>query len=54
MTTLKTKDISRSAIADYKKLYKAHLIVIDDIMMIAIARHLILTKCHLYFQLDLL
>ena len=25
--------------ADYKKLYKAHLIVIDDIMMIAIARH---------------
>jgi transposase len=38
MTTLKTKDISRSAMADYKKLYKAHLIVIDDIMMIAIAR----------------
>ena len=38
MTTLKTKDISRSALADYKKLYKAHLIVIDDIMMIAIVR----------------
>jgi DNA replication protein DnaC len=38
MTTLKTKDISRSGLADYRKLYKAHLIVIDDIMMIAIAR----------------
>ncbi|MEK9145291.1 MAG: ATP-binding protein, partial [Elusimicrobiota bacterium] len=38
MATLKTKDISRSGIADYKKLYKAHLIVIDDIMMMAIAR----------------
>jgi hypothetical protein len=35
MTTLKNRDISRSALADYKKLYKAHLIVIDDIMMIA-------------------
>ena len=38
MTVLKTKDISRTALADYKKLHKAHLIVIDDIMMIAIAR----------------
>ena len=38
MTTLKTKDITRTAMAEYKKLYKAHLIVIDDIMMIAIAR----------------
>lgn len=38
MATLKAKDLSRSASADYKKLYKAHLIVIDDIMMIAIAR----------------
>ena len=38
MTILKTKDISRSAMADYKKLFKAHLIVVDDIMMIAIAR----------------
>ena len=38
MSTLKTKEISRSAIGDYKKLHKAHLIVIDDIMMIAIAR----------------
>ena len=39
MTILKTKDISRQALADYKKLHKAHLIIIDDIMMIAIARH---------------
>jgi DNA replication protein DnaC len=38
MTALKTKDISRSGLADYKKLYKAHLIIIDDIMMIAIER----------------
>ena len=38
MAILKAKDISRSAMADYKKLCKAHLIVIDDIMMIAIAR----------------
>jgi DNA replication protein DnaC len=38
MTVLKTKDLTRSAMAEYKKLLKAHLIVIDDIMMIAIAR----------------
>jgi DNA replication protein DnaC len=38
MSTLKTRDISRQAMADYKKLNKAHLIVIDDIMMIAISR----------------
>lgn len=38
LTILKNRDISRSAMAEYKKLYKAHLIVIDDIMMIAIAR----------------
>ena len=30
---LKMKDITRSAAADYKRLSKAHLIVIDDIMM---------------------
>lgn len=30
---LKMKDITRSATADYKRLSKAHLIVIDDIMM---------------------
>ena len=30
---LKMKDITRSAAADYKQLEKAHIIVIDDIMM---------------------
>ena len=30
---LKMKDITRTAAADYKRLNKAHLIVIDDIMM---------------------
>ena len=30
---LKKKDITRSAAADYKRLAKANLIVIDDIMM---------------------
>jgi len=30
---LKMRDITRSAAADYKRLSKAHLIVIDDIMM---------------------
>lgn len=30
---LKMKDITRSAAADYKRLEKAHIIVIDDIMM---------------------
>jgi DNA replication protein DnaC len=39
MTTLKTKEISRAAMHDYKRLSKAHLIVIDDIMMIDIARN---------------
>ena len=30
---LKMKDITRSAAADYKRMEKAHLVVIDDIMM---------------------
>lgn len=34
--TLKMKDITRSAIAEYKKLLKAHLLIIDDIMMFAL------------------
>lgn len=38
MITLKTKDISISDLSDYRQVYKAHLIVIDDIMMIAIER----------------
>jgi len=38
MTMLKTREMSRSAMAEHRKLNKAHLIVIDDIMMIAITR----------------
>lgn len=37
---LKMKDITRTASADYKRLCKAHLIVIDDIMMFPIEREL--------------
>ncbi len=39
MTLLKNKDISRSATVDYRRLLKAHLIVIDDIMTITMARN---------------
>ena len=35
MTVLKTKDLSVLAKADYTRLCKAHLIIIDDIMMIS-------------------
>lgn len=37
---LKLKDITRSASADYRRLCKAHLIVIDDIMMFPIEKEL--------------
>ena len=33
---LKMKDITRSALIEYNKLQKAHLLVIDDIMMFAL------------------
>lgn len=36
---LKLKDITRSASADYKRLLKAHLLVIDDIMMFALEKN---------------
>ena len=35
MEMLKLKDITRSAGAEYKRLLKAHLLVIDDIMLFA-------------------
>lgn len=38
MTVLRTHDSSRSAQVEYRRLCKAHLIVIDDIMMIEVAR----------------
>jgi DNA replication protein DnaC len=37
---LKMKNITRTATADYKRLCKAHLIVIDDIMMFPIEKEL--------------
>ena len=39
MSMLKTKEQSRSAMVDYKRLLKAHLIVIDYIMLITMARN---------------
>lgn len=39
MTMLKTKAISNTAKTDYRRLCRAHFIVIDDIMMISIARN---------------
>lgn len=36
--TLKMKDITRTAMADYKRLMKAHLIVIDDIMIFPVTK----------------
>ena len=39
MSMLRTKDLSKSAMVDYRRLSKAHLIVIDDIMTIQMARH---------------
>ena len=38
MNTLKMKNITRTAAADYKRLCKAHLIVIDDMMMFPIEK----------------
>ena len=38
ITTLKMKDFTRSAMADYKRLVKAQLIVIDDIMLFPIEK----------------
>lgn len=39
MSMLKTKDLSKSAMVDYRRLSKAHLIIIDDIMTIQMARN---------------
>ncbi len=38
ITTLRMKDFTRSAMADYKRLVKAQLIVIDDIMLFPIEK----------------
>lgn len=39
MNLLKTRDILRSAMVDYRRLLKSNLVVIDDIMMFSIARN---------------
>jgi len=36
---IKMKDITRSALTEYRKLLKAHLVVIDDIMMFTLDKH---------------
>ena len=35
---LKMKDVTRMAAAEYKRLHKAHLIIIDDIMLLPVTR----------------
>jgi len=35
---LKMKDVTRTAAAEYKRLFKAHLIVIDDIMLMPVSK----------------
>jgi len=37
--TLKMKDITRTAAAEYKRIMKSHLLVIDDIMMFPVTQH---------------
>jgi DNA replication protein DnaC len=36
---LKLKDMTRSAAAEYRRLFKAHLIVIDDIMLLPVTKN---------------
>ncbi|MEA1898555.1 MAG: IS21-like element helper ATPase IstB [Bacteroidota bacterium] len=48
---LKMKDITRTAAADYKRLSKAHLIVIDDIMMFPIEKGVAVSLFNLINQL---
>ena len=36
---LKMKDVTRTAAAEYKRLFSAHLIVIDDIMLMPVAKN---------------
>jgi len=36
---LKMKDLTRAATAEYKRLFRAHLVVIDDIMLMPVAKN---------------
>lgn len=38
LTVLKLKDVTRTAAAEYKRLVKAHLIVVDDIMLFPVEK----------------
>ncbi len=48
---LKMKDITRTAAAEYKRLCKAHLVVIDDIMMFPIEKEVAVSLFHFINQL---
>ncbi len=48
---LKMKDITRTATADYKRLSKAHLIAIDDLMMFPIEKNIAVDLFNLVNQL---
>lgn len=48
---LKMKDITRTAAADYKRLCRAHLVVIDDIMMFPIEKEVAVSLFHFINQL---
>ena len=48
---LKMKDITRTAAADYKRLSKAHLVVIDDIMMFPVEKGIAVSLFNLINQL---
>lgn len=46
MTILKTRSISKSAMTDYRRLCKAHFVVIDDIMTISMVK----TEANAFFH----
>jgi len=48
---LKMKDITRTAAADYKRLCRAHLVVIDDIMMFPVEKEVAVSLFHFINQL---
>jgi DNA replication protein DnaC len=48
---LKLKDVTRAAAAEYKRLYKAHLVAIDDIMLLPVTKNEAITFFNLINQL---
>ena len=51
LNILKMKDITRTASTDYKRLVKAQLIVIDDIMLFPVEKNQAVTFFHFINQL---